>query len=147
MKISNLGSRFITGVRTSRISSQLHRGTLTLPSFALLFPSSTLQCPSLPCPSLPRPARSSFSLALSGNSLPRSRLCPAYAQPSIGVGGVVKKLTVPRWARTSSFHRARPRTTVPGISISHRSHIPLKDGPGSVMVSDTLCPAVHILGT
>ena len=23
----------------------------------------------------------------------------------------------------------------------------LKDGPGPVMVSDTLCPAVHILGT
>ena len=23
----------------------------------------------------------------------------------------------------------------------------LKDGPGPVMVSDTLCPAIHILGT
>ena len=25
--------------------------------------------------------------------------------------------------------------------------LPRKDGPGPIMVSDTLCPAVHIMGT
>ena len=31
-------------------------------------------------------------------------------------------------------------------SVGHRDKR-IKDGPGPVMVSDTLCPAVHILGT
>ena len=33
------------------------------------------------------------------------------------------------------------------IPCNHVPHYFKKDGPGPVMVSDTLCPAVHILGT